>query len=850
MADKDLTFRLFGRDVSASKALQGVGAQAQQTARQVEASSKAASASTIGLGVALGNLMTATAQQAKSMISLGVSTANSMQQAGIGFTTLLGSAQEAGDYLAQLKSFAASTPFEFAGLVDASRLLLGVGVQADMVIPILTDLGDAAGALAIDQESFGRIMLAVSQSISAGTIKLGDMNQLMTNGIPAWKLMSEAMGKPVPVLQDMISKGELLSADVLPKMFAEMHKDYGGAMAQQAQTLGGLWSTLQDTLSQGMADALQPLIPLLSAGLAGATKLAEEAAANLGDSLRRNESTIRAWGESFASGIRWVMDHGSALLDFAEAAAVAIGAYKAMTLAQTLLNVAMSANPVGLIVVGLAALAGAFVLAWKHSETFRKVVAGMFVVLAEQARFAVKVASIAIVTLLQVGASAASHIPGIGAGIADSLRSAAASVAGTAQSMDASIQAIRNKVVSIAVVTQYIEVQGIASGKVARLQREAGSANAREGRSASAADIKAVQGKSSAPKMPSAIKLPSMGGGGAGAGGGGSSAKSAAREAVAGDLADLAAALKESRKKAGEAFAKLAGDVSKAGSAAARRIVDSYAKVVLPLAQKYEAIAKSLKAAQDKLAKLRDDAKQYAADAKRSVVEGSKLGEQESVGGIVNSLRESISYAQQFAANLAKIKALGADATTIQQLVAAGPKQGLKLGEQLAATGKSGVAQVAGLQAQLNAAANSLGAGASNSMYSAGIAAAQGLVKGLASQQSALAKQMATLANAMVTAIKRALKIKSPSQVFERVGVYSGAGLVKGLEGQYGAVQSAAGRMMGAIGANGARTAALAAAPSTRGGDTIQVYGALIDSSDLHRLTQQARRRQAYVGAA
>ena len=232
MADKDLTFRLFGRDVSASKALQGVGAQAQQTARQVEASSKAASASTIGLGVALGNLMTATAQQAKSMISLGVSTANSMQQAGIGFTTLLGSAQEAGDYLAQLKSFAASTPFEFAGLVDASRLLLGVGVQADMVIPILTDLGDAAGALAIDQESFGRIMLAVSQSISAGTIKLGDMNQLMTNGIPAWKLMSEAMGKPVPVLQDMISKGELLSADVLPKMFAEMHKDYGGAMAQ------------------------------------------------------------------------------------------------------------------------------------------------------------------------------------------------------------------------------------------------------------------------------------------------------------------------------------------------------------------------------------------------------------------------------------------------------------------------------------------------------------------------------------------------------------------------------------------------------------------------------------------
>ena len=80
-------------------------------------------------------------------------------------------------------------------------------------------------------------------------------------------------------------------------------------------------------------------------------------------------------------------------------------------------------------------------------------------------------------------------------------------------------------------------------------------------------------------------------------------------------------------------------------------------------------------------------------------------------------------------------------------------------------------------------------------MYSAGIAAAQGLVKGLASQQSALAKQMATLANAMVTATQaRTGKIKSPSQVFERVGVYQGPGSSKRSEGQYSAVQSAAGR--------------------------------------------------------
>lgn len=46
-------------------------------------------------------------------------------------------------------------------------------------------------------------------------------------------------------------------------------------------------------------------------------------------------------------------------------------AQKVATAAQWLLNAAMSANPIGLAVIALAALAGAFVLAYKKSEWFR-----------------------------------------------------------------------------------------------------------------------------------------------------------------------------------------------------------------------------------------------------------------------------------------------------------------------------------------------------------------------------------------------------------------------------------------------------------------------------------------------
>ena len=48
----------------------------------------------------------------------------------------------------------------------------------------------------------------------------------------------------------------------------------------------------------------------------------------------------------------------------------------AMTAAQWLLNAALDANPIGIVVVALAALTAAFVIAWTHSATFRKIVIG------------------------------------------------------------------------------------------------------------------------------------------------------------------------------------------------------------------------------------------------------------------------------------------------------------------------------------------------------------------------------------------------------------------------------------------------------------------------------------------
>lgn len=53
---------------------------------------------------------------------------------------------------------------------------------------------------------------------------------------------------------------------------------------------------------------------------------------------------------------------------------LAAGSAKVMAGAQWLLNAAMDANPLGLFVIGLAAVAAGLIYAYKHSETFRKIV--------------------------------------------------------------------------------------------------------------------------------------------------------------------------------------------------------------------------------------------------------------------------------------------------------------------------------------------------------------------------------------------------------------------------------------------------------------------------------------------
>jgi len=67
---------------------------------------------------------------------------------------------------------------------------------------------------------------------------------------------------------------------------------------------------------------------------------------------------------------------------------ITAAASKAWAAAQWLVNAALTANPIGIVVVAIAALVAGLILAYKHSETFRRIVDAAFKAVKDAAQAA------------------------------------------------------------------------------------------------------------------------------------------------------------------------------------------------------------------------------------------------------------------------------------------------------------------------------------------------------------------------------------------------------------------------------------------------------------------------------
>lgn len=146
----------------------------------------------------------------------------------------------------------------------------------------------------------------------------------------------------------------------------DLAKTYGGAAAKQAQTAAGKQKILSVQMGELQEKIGAKLIPVM-------TKLAEVGLTVVNWISRHTNTTLALIG-ALGALLAIVKLVSIATQIYSAGAKIVMVVQKAWTATQWLLNVAMEANPIGLVVVAIVALVAVIVLAWKHSETFRKIV--------------------------------------------------------------------------------------------------------------------------------------------------------------------------------------------------------------------------------------------------------------------------------------------------------------------------------------------------------------------------------------------------------------------------------------------------------------------------------------------
>lgn len=232
-----------------------------------------------GLGV--GGLLSTV----KNFITSGVRFNATLEQQGVAFQTLLGSAGAAEQRMRDLVKFAAETPFELPQVVQASKLLQAFTGNALASGEGLRLVGDAAAAVGAPFEAvamwLGRLYAALRQGATIGE-PIQNLTQLGLISNEARKQLFALQGRA-------LSAGDALA--VMSKNFGQ----YSGAMAAQSKTFNGQLSTLTDNISVMAGELSRPIFDKLLSGMASANA-----------EMETTKETVIRTTEAFKDMAKWV----------------------------------------------------------------------------------------------------------------------------------------------------------------------------------------------------------------------------------------------------------------------------------------------------------------------------------------------------------------------------------------------------------------------------------------------------------------------------------------------------------------------------------------------------------------
>ena len=132
----------------------------------------------------------------------GIGRASFVENMHLAFTSLIGDAQEASDYMQELMGFAKTTPYTYESITNAAQALIAYGFEQNKILSKTQDgydgivkvLGDWAGAVGKGEAGFATVSEILGKINSEGKVTAIRINQLQRQGIMASKIIGNMYG--------------------------------------------------------------------------------------------------------------------------------------------------------------------------------------------------------------------------------------------------------------------------------------------------------------------------------------------------------------------------------------------------------------------------------------------------------------------------------------------------------------------------------------------------------------------------------------------------------------------------------------------------------------------------------
>lgn len=253
-------------------------------------------------------------------------------------------------------------------------------------------------------EKLQTLTRAYGKMSSAQKVTLENVNMMIDAGFNPLNQICDATGESMSDLYKRISDGKVSFSEL--EAAVEAATSQGGqfynGMLEASQTFSGRMSTLKDNVSaltgeltSGLFAALGELVVKLNEVVVSFLD-SDEKMAQLKETIGIATAVVAAAGTAFLTYKGYVAAATAIEVIHTAATTAMTAAHKAaeagatgLAVAQAGLNAVLKANPIGLVVAALAALAAGLVTAYKTSETFRNAVNSAFLAVKNIAQSAI-----------------------------------------------------------------------------------------------------------------------------------------------------------------------------------------------------------------------------------------------------------------------------------------------------------------------------------------------------------------------------------------------------------------------------------------------------------------------------